>query len=533
MFPGRSILRVAVLCSVETSFAQVNVLTVNYDNNRTSANLNETILQPSVVNAASFGKLWSYPVDGEIYAQPLYVGQLSVGGQFRHVLYVATMHNSLYAFDADQPPESALLWKNNFGPAVPNTFYNFGDIQPEVGVLSTPVIDLAGGTIYLVANTLENGACFYRLHALDLSTGAEKSGSPVVIGASAPGNAPDAVGGVVNFNAADQLQRPGLLLLNGVVYIAFGSHGDILPYHGWILGYDASSLRQVSAFNTSPNGTGGSIWQAGHGIAADDLGNLYAVAANGDYNGASNWGESFLKLSTQNGLSVADWFTPDTWANLNQYDAEVGNAGPVLVPGTDLVIGGGKLGYIYLLNRSQMGHTLIGNVGAIQTFQVVNFGLFGRALWNRASDALFYVSGKGDPLQAFRLINGKFDETPVSQTVQAFAHPYPGMAISGDGVTDDSTILWATTADQVGQPVPGTLRAFDASDLSIELWNSNVIASRDSLGNLAKFAIPTVANGRVYVPTFSNELVVYGLLRPRPRLVMPVRDPRTSAGSRM
>jgi hypothetical protein len=414
------------------------------------------------------------------------------------------------------------LWKRNFGPSVPNTFYNFSDIRPEVGILGTPVIDLNGGTIYLVANTLEDGVCLYRLHALDLSTGAEKSGSPVVISATVPGKAPDAAGGVVYFNASDQLQRPGLLLLNGILYLAFGSHGDILPYHGWILGYDASSLRQVTAFNTTPNGSGGSIWQAGHGIAADDQGNVYAVAANGDYDGASNWGESFLKLSTQNGLSVTDWFTPDTWDNLNQYDAEVGNAGPVLVPGTDLVVGGGKLGNIYLLNRNQMGHSLIGNVLAVQTFQVVNFGLFSRALWNRANDALFYVSGSGDPLKAFRLSNGRFDETPASQTVEAFAQPYVSMVVSGDGVTDDSTILWATTADQTGQPVPGALRAFDASDLSVELWNSDVNASRDSLGVFAKFAIPTVANGRVYVPTFSNQLAVYGLLRPRPRLTMPI-----------
>lgn len=528
MFPGRSVLRLAVLCCAAPLFAQVNVLTVNYDTNRTSANLNETILKPSEIDANTFGKLWAYPVDGQIYAQPLYVSQLSVGSQTLSVVYAATMHNSLYAFDTGQPPATALLWTRNFGPSVPSTFYNFDDIDPEVGILSTPVIDLNGGTIYLVANTLENGVCIYRLHALDLGTGAEKPGSPIAIVASVPGNAPDAIGGVVYFNAADQLQRPGLLLLNGVVYIAFGSHGDMLPYHGWILGYDASSLQQVSTFNTTPNGAAGSVWQAGHGIAADDQGNLYAIAANGDYDGASNWGESFLRLSTQNGMSVADWFTPDTWANLNQYDAEVGNAGPVFVPGTDLVVGGGKLGNIYLLNRNQMGHSTIGNVGAVQTFQVVNFGLFSRALWNRASDALFYVSGWGDPVQVFRLSNGLFDQTPVSKTVQGYAEPYLGMAISGDGATDDSTILWVTTADQVGQPFPGTLRAFDATDLSIELWNSDVNAARDSLGILTKFAIPTVADGKVYVPTSSNQLAVYSLLRQQPRLTVPVsRRPTT------
>ena len=514
--------RVAMACWAAQAFAQVNVLTVNYDLNRTSANLSETILQPANVRADTFGMRYAYPVDGQIYAQPLYVSQFNIGGQTRNVLYVATMHNTLYAFDADQPPQTALLWSTNAGPSVPNSFYGFDDIDPEVGILGTPVIDLGGGNIFFVANTLEAGVCRYSLHALDLATGAEKFGGPVVIAASVKGSATDGVGGTVSFNAADQLQRPGLLLTNGVVYLAFGSHGDMDPYHGWILGYDASSLKQVSVFNTTPNGMEGSFWQAGHGIAADDQGNLYAIAANGDYDGVSNWGESFMKLTTQNGMSVTDWFTPYNWANMNQYDAEVGNAGPILVPGTDLLIGGGKLGYVYLLNRSQMGHETNGDTGAVQSFQVVSFGMFGRALWNRASGPVFYVSGWADPVYAYQLSNGQFVETPLSQTSQSYAQPYLGMAISGDGVNDSNTILWVTTADQTGQPVPGTLRAFDANDLSVELWNSDVNAARDSLGTFAKFAIPTVANGKVYVPTFSNQLDVYGLLRPLARYPVPI-----------
>jgi hypothetical protein len=513
-----------VLCAAAQSFCQVNVLTVNYDNNRTSANLAETILNQSDVNANSFGLLYAYPVDGQIYAQPLYVGSLNMGGQARSVLYVATMHNSVYAFAADQPPQSALLWTRNLGPSVPNTFYNFNDIDPEVGILSTPVIDLAGGTMYVVANTLEDDVCRYWLHAVDLATGTEKFDGPVVISAAVPGTAPDATGSVVNFTASDQLQRPGLLLANGFVYIAFGSHGDALPYHGWLLGYDASSLKLVSVFNTTPDGAGGSIWQAGHGIAVDDQGNLYPAAVNGDYNGISNWGETFLKLDPRNGLAVADWFTPDTWENMNQFDAEVGNSGPLLVPGTDLLVGGGKLGSIYLLKRSQMGHSLAGNTGAVQVLPVVNFGIFSRALWNRSGGPILYVSGWGDLLKAFRLSNGKFEATPASQTSRTFEQPYIGMAISGDGVTDDTAILWATTGDQAGQPVPGTLRAYDATNLSRELWNSDVKASRDSLGIMAKFAIPTVADGRVYVPTFSNQLAVYGLLRPRSRFTIPIID---------
>lgn len=516
-----AVILLTILCCV-TSFAQTNVLTVNYDNNRTSANLNEVALRPLNVNADSFGKLYAYPVDGQIYAQPLYVGKVSVAGQTRSIVYVATMHNSVYAFDPSQTPNTATLWKVNLGPSVSSDYYDFDDIYPEVGILSTPVIDLAGGTIYVVANTLENNLCFYRLHALDLATGAEKLGGPVVIGASVPGTAPDGSGTVLKFNPSDQLQRPGLLLVDGVVYLAFGSHADELPYHGWILGYDAASLKQVSAFCATPNGSAGSIWQAGHGIAADDQGNLYATAANGDWDGVANWGETFMKLSTQNGLSVADWFTPATWSNLNDYDAEVGNSGPVLVPGTDLVVGGGKLGNLYLMRRSQMGHMTVGNTQVLQTFQAVGFGIFGRALWNQTSGPVLFVSGWGETLKAFTMSNGLFDTTPSSQTARAFANPYVGMAVSGDGVSDDSAILWATTANAMGD-TPGTLRAFAATDLSQELWDSDLNAARDSLGTLAKFAIPTVADGRVYVPTFSNQLAVYGHLRQDQVSRQPIR----------
>jgi hypothetical protein len=307
-----------------------------------------------------------------------------------------------------------------------------------------------------------------------------------------------------------------------VVYLAFGSHADQLPYHGWILGYDASSLKQVSAFCTTPNGSAGSIWQAGHGIAADEQGNLYAAAANGDWDGVANWGETFMRLSTQNGLSVADWFTPADWANMNEYDDEVGNSAPVLVPGTDLVVGGGKLGHLYLMRRSQMGHLAADNAQVVQTFQAVGFGIFGRALWNRAAGPVLFVSGWGESLKAFTLFNGLFDTTPSSQTAQAFANPYVGMAVSGDGASDDSAILWATTADALGE-APGTLHAFAAADLSQELWNSDLNPARDSLGAFAKFAIPTVANGRVYVPTFSNQLVVYGHLRQNLPSLLPIR----------
>lgn len=489
-----------------------HVLTANYSPDRNNANLNEVSLNPASVNPSAFGKLYAHPVDGYIYAQPLYVHGVKIGRRYRSIVYVATMHNSVYAFDADRSPDTAVLWRVTLGPSVPNEYYNFNDIIPEVGILSTPVIDRASGTIYVVANTLDNGRSVYRLHALDIRYGWEKPGSPVVIQASVPGTASDGQNGSVTFQADDQLQRPGLLLLNEVVYLAFGSHGDGLPYHGWILGYDAKSLAQVTAFNVTPNGEGGSIWQGGHGLTADADGNLYAVTANGDFDGTSNWSEAFLKFNTKGGLSIADWFTPAYWSTMNDVDMEVGTSGAILIPGTDLVAGGGKLGFLYLLHRSGMGGLTPTDSPIVQKFQAVNFGFFSIAFWNNSNTPTVYVSGWNDVLKAYRMVNGQFDTTPASQTSSVYANPYPGMAISANGGKDGTGILWVTTSDQTGQPVPGTLHAFDASDLSRELWNSDMNPARDQLGNLAKFATPTVVDGKVYVPTFSNQLAVYGLL---------------------
>jgi hypothetical protein len=435
------------------------------------------------------------------------------------------MHNSVYAFDTTVRSATATLWRTNLGASVPSDHYNFNDIYPEVGILSTPVIDAAGGTMYLVANTLENNQSVYRLHALDITTGAEKLGGPVVIQASVPGTASDGHNATVAFNAEQQLQRPGLLLLNGVVYIGFGSHGDDFPYHGWLLGYDATNIqRQVTTYNSTPNGLGGSFWQSGRGIAADADGFVYPVAANGDYDGVENFGESFLRLDTHGGLSVSDWFTTSRWATLNSVDQEVGAAGAILVPGSDLIVGADKVGFLYLIHANGMGRFADGDTEIVQKFQAVSFGLFSMALWNRDGGPLVYVSGWSDTTKAYPLAGGKLQTTPDSQTPYSWANGFCGMAVSADGGKDGTGILWLTTADIRDQPVPGTLRAFDASDLSHELWSSGMNPARDSLGNFAKFATPTVADGKVFVPTHSDMLAVYGLLsdpmiirKPHPR----------------
>jgi hypothetical protein len=503
----------AVVLAAGYASAQVSVVTANYGIDRTNANLQETILNPSNVAPGTFGKLGAYGVDGQIYAQPLYLENVVIGSSAHNVVYVATMHNTVYAFDADLPAGSAPLWSVSLGPPVPNDFYRFHDIMPEVGILSTPVIDPAAGVMYLVANTLESGGSVYRLHALDVTSGVEVLGAPVVIEAVVPGTAPDGSGDQVTFDPNQHLQRPGLLLLNNVVYMAFGSHGDGLPYHGWLIGYDAQDVQQqVSVLNTTPNGSAGSIWQAGNGPAADDAGNIYVAATNGDYDGVSNWGETFLELDPADGLSITSWFTPNNWPYMNGADFEVGNSAPMLLPGTDLLVGGGKLGVVYLMRRGNLGGMSDNDGQLVQSFQACNFGLFGRAFWKSATKFLAYFSAWAGPLQAFRLDGGVFVTDPDSQSAASFANPYSGLAVSANADQDGTGILWATTSDQTNPLSPGVLRAFDAGDLSNELWNSEMNPGLDRLGNFAKFAIPTVAAGKVFVPTFSGALEVYGLL---------------------
>ena len=355
-----------------SGWGQVSVLTQHNDSARTGANLSETALNVSNVNVSQFGKLFSRAVDGQIYAQPLVVSNVNIPGiGARNVVFVATMHNSVYAFDAEDPAVTVPYWQVNLGPSVPNQDVGSPDIQPEIGITATPVIDISSNTIYLVAKTKESGAYFQRLHALNLSSGQERASSPVVIGASVPGIGNGNVGGVIIFSALKQLNRPGLLLLNGHVYVAFGSHGDHLGATGWVLGYDAATLQRTAVFNSDPDGWLGAIWQAGQGLAADAAGFIYLMTGNGDFNyatGGHDLGMSFVKLRTPD-LSVADWFTPYNYFDLNSDDLDLSGSGPLLIPGTNLVVGGGKEGVLHLLDRSNMGHFHAGgNTQIVQNF---------------------------------------------------------------------------------------------------------------------------------------------------------------------
>ena len=491
------------------------MLTGNNNSSRTSANLSETLLNPNSVSSALFGKVFSLAVDGQIYAQPLYMRNVAIPGKGSHnVVFVATMHNTVYAFDAEaaSPP----LWTLNLGPSMPASRYTsdigaYTDITPENGILSTPVIDPVTGTLFAVAATLEAGKAVYRLHALDTGTGKEKLGGPSVIQALVAGLGDNSVKGRVAFDPAQHLQRPALLLANGVIYVAFGSHGDAVPFHGWMMAYSAVNVQQqISLFNATPNGSGGSFWQSGRGPAADAEGNIYAVASNGATDGKTSFANSVLNL-TPGKLTVADWFAPYNFLSLSDSDDDLGTPGALLVDGTDYLITGGKQGVIYLLDRKHLGHLAANNSQILQSVDTKMFGIFNMALWNRPDGPLLYLHTANSGVTAWKLQNGKLGTVPVAQSMNGFAIPYQGMSLSASGVIPGTGILWVLASVSYPLPSHAVLHAYNADDMT-ELWNSDN-APADTVGAWVKFANPTVADGRVYVPTAGNQLLVYGSIR--------------------
>jgi uncharacterized protein (TIGR03437 family) len=506
----------------------VNVTTHHYNKYRNGANLQETILNANNVNVRQFGKLFSRPVDGFIYAQPLYAAQISIPSQgVRNVVYVATEHDSVYAFDADDPAASDPLWQVSLGTPIPSTDIStrYRDLVPEIGITSTPVIDLASRTIYVVAKSkdLAQNTYHQRLHALALDTGEERPGSPVEITASLPGTGAGSAGGTLSLDPLLNMNRPGLLLLNGVVYIGFGSHGGNGNYHGWLLGYDAKTLAQVARFVTTPDAEGGSIWQSGQGLVADDNNNIYVVTGNGPFtvqNGGRDYGDCALKFSTANGLSLVDYFTPHNTDVLNDLDIDLGSGGPVLLPEVNRLIFTGKDTVFRVLNTNKLGGFDPQTDHLVQQFQASTRRMFSAPVyWDSPNNGpvIYYWAG-GDTLKVFKLVNGQFAESPVAQStvtnVTGISNAAP-MALSADGNKAGTGIVWATgptSGDANQQTVPGIVRAFDATDVSKELWNSQQNADRDDVGNYAKFCPPVAANGKVYVATFSGQLQVFGLL---------------------
>jgi hypothetical protein len=529
------------------------VLTQHNDNRRTGAYLDETQLNTANVNPTQFGKLFTRPVDGQIYTQPLYVPGLALAGATHNVIYLATMHNSVYAFDADDPDASQPLWRVSLGLAAPVTYtlpntttlgHDFGppgfhDIIGEVGVLSTPVIDLASHTLYVVALNREPmpPACpcqyHYRLHALDLATGAEKFGGPVVIGGSVPGTAEDGENGQVTFQAQQHNQRTALLLQDGIVYVGFASYGDMTPYHGWLFGYSAATLQQVSAWNATPNSGLGGIWQSGQGLAADEDGKIYLITGNGDTsNDEIDYGGSFVKLDPAGVISgvlpVVDWFAPYDRHALDEVDADLGSGGPLLIPNTHLVLGVGKNGRMYLLDQDDLGGYQEGPDGGdrvLQSFQSTIPRLYPLrgtpVFWNSPAGPRLYQWGLGAGLTEYGLtisspISANIQTTPLftSTTLPLIDQSGGYLSLSANQNTPGSGLVWAvraTTQTDYSGP-QSVLYAFDAENVSHTLWTSEQNPTRDAAGSFAKFNPPTIANGRVYLATFSNELVVYGIM---------------------
>jgi hypothetical protein len=518
---------------IASADAGVNVLTWHNDNFRTGQNTNETILTPANVNTNTFGLLFSYPVDGQVYGQPLYVSDLQIPGLGTlNVIFITTQHDSVYAFDADGT--NGLIWQVSLGTSAVTPNNDFGnrygpyhDIDPEVGITSTPVIDLASGTIYVDAFTHEGGSYFHRIHALNITNGVEQPFSPVVVTASVPGNGVDSVNGVVTFNPMQEVQRPALTLAGGKLYVAYAGYADTDPYHGWVIGFNATNLLQLTnyVFNTTPNSTvatsgvnagEGGIWMSGSGLGVDAQTNLFAVIGNGSFNtntaGITEYGDSAVRLATADGLSAADYFTPYNQAALAINDTDFGSGGPLLLPDSvgsvahpHLMVACGKEGTIYLLDRDNLGHFNPG--GDSQIVQSLTNIIGGT--WS--SPAYFnqrvYFAGSGDSLKFFAVSNGLLSTSPVTQSANSFAWPGTTAAISANGT--NQAIVWALDVSGAENGGSAVLHAYDAYDLSDELYNSSQAGTRDVPNAAVKFTIPTVANGKVYVGA-TKQLAVYG-----------------------
>jgi archaellum component FlaF (FlaF/FlaG flagellin family) len=526
-----------------SQFATVRVLVTEFagmftyhdDNQRTGQNLNERLLNTGNVNSAQFGKLFSLPVDGFIYTQPLYAANVKVPGRgFHNLVFVGTEHDSVYAFDADGK-NAAPIWKVSFiDPAHGIKPVPIRDLQingctsigPEVGITGTPVIDSASGTIYVLARTKErqNQVSIYhqKLHALNIATGKERPGSPVEIEASVPGTGEGSVNGTLAFDPLREHSRVSLLLLNGVVYLGWASICDYHPYHGWVMGYDAASLAQVSVYNTSPDGSGSGIWESNAGLTADPQNNIYFTTTNGNFDadlGGRNYGDSLMKLSTSSGLALVDTFTPYNQAFLAKQDFDFSSGGVAALPDqpvgpAHLVVAAGKEGTVYLVDRDNMGHfsptddnqivqSLVRAVGFSQNDEEPFFGQP-----SYFQNQVFFW-GNFDVLKSFRLYNGLLSVSPIvtSSPITTEA-PGPTATISAGG--NGGGVLWVADIDRSGPQASTVLRAFDAANISREIYDSTQAGTRDQPGPPIRFQVPTVANGKVYVGT-KTEVDVFGL----------------------
>ncbi len=500
------------------------MLTYHNDNARTGQNLKETALTASNVNSSSFGLLFPVPADGKVDAEPLYVANLMVNQASHNVLFVETEHGTVYALDADS---GNVLWQISTlqSGETPSDNHGCSQISPEIGITATPVIDRSAGshgTIYVVAMSKDGSGNYHqRLHALDLTTGAEEFGGPKEVQATYPGSGDNSSGGMVVFDPAKYAERAGLLLLNGAIYTAWTSHCDGRPYTGWVISYDQNTLTQKSVLNLTPNGNEGAVWMSGAGLAADSSGNIFLLDANGQFDTAldangfpsqGDYGNAFLKLSTTNNqLAVADYFEMSNQAAENGSDKDLGSGGALLLPDvTDnsgktwrLAVGAGKDGNIYVVDRDNMGKFSPSTNNIHQELD----GALPGGVWAMPAyfNSVVYYGSVGNRLKAFAVSNAQLSTSPASQSASSFQYPGAIPSVSANGTSNG--IVWAAENSS-----PAVLHAYDAGDLSHELYNSNQAANgRDHFGSGNKFITPMIAGGKVYVGT-TNGVGVFGLL---------------------
>jgi hypothetical protein len=522
-------MKASIVASALALFATVGslsaqVTTSQYDNMRTGATMSEKILSPENVNAQRFGKLGAFKVDGAVYAQPLFVPGVEIPGRGKHdVLFVVTEHDSVYAFDAERP-NNPPLWQVSFlndkqgmrTVAAQNVQCPF--IVPELGITSTPVIDLHTGTLYVVARTkvehlFSENEYAQHLHALAITTGVEKFGGPKLITASVPGQGTGASNGRVAFDPLLENPRASLLLANHVLYLSWASSCDVGPYHGWVMAYNPETLAQVAALNLTPDGGEGGIWQSDTGPAADEEGNVYVSTGNGTFDASSggrDFGDSVIKLHFENSqLVVRDYFTPYDQASLNQRDADLGSSGPTLLPGQpgphrQLLLQPSKGGRIYVIDRDTMGQFHAGEDAIVQTIGSGR-SYCAMAYWNGHA---FFVS-EHDSLRDYLIKNGQLVLNQHSLT--SFDNPGATPSVSSDG--QNNAVVWAVaTRTWNGPDRPAVLFAFAANDIAQPIYSSEQNSHRDRAALATRFVIPVVANGRVYFGTRS-EVEVYGLLK--------------------
>ncbi len=503
--------------------SNVDVVTYHYDIGRTGLNPNEIILTPTNVTSSGFGLLRVLPVDGLVDGQPLFLANLNIAGQAQNVVFAVTEHDSVYAFNADS---GAQIWKTSVLGANETTSddHGCGQITPEIGITSTPVIDRsagAHGTIFVVGMSKDQtGAYHQRLHALDVTTGAELPGSPTEISASYPGTGANSSGGNVVFDPGQYAERAGLLLINQTIYLGWTSHCDAGAYTGWLMAYSESTLAQTAVLNLTPNGSEGSIWMAGSGLAADSSGNIYFLDANGTFDTtltasglpvSGDYGNGFMKVSTARGtLSVADYFQPYNTLDESNADEDLGSGGALVLPDLQdasgnvhhLAVGAGKDSNIYIVNRDNMGKFNAQNNNAI--YQEISGAIDG--VWSMPAyfNNTVYYGAVGDTLKAFPITNAMLAATPSVQSTNNF--PYPGTtpAVSANGTNNG--IVW-----DVENSSPAVLHAYNAATLQ-EIYNSNQAANgRDQFGNGNKFITPMVVDGKVFVGTPSG-VAEFGLL---------------------